>query len=78
MILISFISSFEINKVNSFLPLTAPFPRIFLSNSFVAFEAKLLISPGKLSLAKGIAIFARALFPVLTNQEPKTHQIASF
>ena len=37
MILISFISSFEIKKVNSFPALTAPFPPIFLSNFIIAF-----------------------------------------
>ena len=31
------------NKVNALLALIAPFPLIFLSNLFVAFEAKLLI-----------------------------------
>ena len=40
------------NQVNSFIALTAPFPLNFLSNLFTAFEAKLLTSPGKLSLAK--------------------------
>ena len=58
MILIkSLVSSFEINKVNSFPTLTAPFALIFLSNLFFAFEGKLLTSPGKLSLVKGIATF---------------------
>ena len=51
-LLISFISSIEINKINHFPVLTAPFPLIFLSNLFIASEAKLLIDPGKLSLAK--------------------------
>ena len=54
-LLISFISSIEINKINRFPVLTAPFPLIFLSNLFIASEAKLLINPGKLSLAKGMA-----------------------
>ena len=40
-LIISFISPFEINKVNPFPALTAPFPLIFLSNVFVAFETKL-------------------------------------
>ena len=60
--IISFISSFEINKVNPFPALTAPFPLIFLSNLVIALEVKLLTNPGKLSLAKGIAIFVSALF----------------
>ena len=63
-LVISFISSFEINEVN-------PFPLIFLSNLFTAFEAKLLTNPGKLSLARGITIFVSAFFPKLPNQEPK-------
>ena len=51
-LIVSFISSFEINKINPFPALTALFPIIFLSNLFIAFEAKLLANPGKLSLAK--------------------------
>ena len=34
---------------------TAPFSLILLSNLFIAFKAKLLTHPGKLSLAKKIA-----------------------
>ena len=49
-----FIASIEINKINRFPVLTGPFPLIFLSNLFIASEAKLLINPGKLSLAKGM------------------------
>ena len=70
-LIISFISSLEINKVNPFLALTSPFPLIFLSNLFIAFEVKLLTNPQKLSLAKGIAIFFSAFFPKLLDQEPK-------
>ena len=63
MILItSFISSFKINKVNLFPALTVPFPFIFLSNLFFAFEVKLLTNSGKLSLAKGIARSVILLF----------------
>ena len=63
MILISsFVSSFEVNKVNPFLALKAPFPLIFLSSLFIEFQAKLLTNPGKLSLAKGIATFVRCFF----------------
>ena len=72
-LIISFISLSEINKVNLFPTLTAPFSLIFLSNLFIAFEVKLLTNPGKLSLAKGIAMFASAFFPKLPNQEPKIH-----
>ena len=67
-LIISFISSFEINKVNPFPVLTAPFPLIFLSSLIIAFEVKLLTNPGKLSLAKGIAMLNGACLP---NQEPQ-------
>ena len=70
-LIISFISSFEINKVNPFSALTVPIPLIFLSNLFIAVEVKFLTNPGKFSLAKGIAIFVNALFPKVPNQEPK-------
>ena len=71
-LIISCISSFEINKVNAFPLPTAPFPLIFLSNLFIAFEAKLLTNSGKLSLAKGIATFVKAFYsPNFANQEPK-------
>ena len=43
----------------------ASFPFIFLSSLFIALEVKLLTNPGKLSLAKGIAIFVSAFFPKL-------------
>ena len=64
------IASFEINKINPFPALTAPFPLIFLSILFIAIEIKLLTNPGNLSLAKGVATFVSALFP-LPNQVPK-------
>ena len=50
-LVISFISSFEIDKVNPF-PALAAFPPIFLSDLFIAFAIKLLTNPGKLSLIK--------------------------
>ena len=53
-LMISFISSFEIIKLNPFLGLVAPFPLIFLSILLMAFEAKLLTYADKLSLAKGV------------------------
>ena len=62
-LIISFISLFEINKVNPFPALTASFPLIFLSDLFIALEVKLHTNPGKLSLAKGIAILVSAFFP---------------
>ena len=70
-LVISFISSFERNKVNPFPALTAPFPLIFLLNSFIVFEVKFYTNPGKLSLAKGKAMHVSAFFPKLPNQEPK-------
>ena len=70
-LIISFLSSFKINKVNPFPALTASFSLIFVSNLFITLEVKLLTNPGKLSLAKGIAIFVGAFFPKLPNEEPK-------
>ena len=61
--MISFISSFKINKVNPSPALTAPFPLIFLSNLFIAIEVKLLANPGKLSLVEEIATFVSDFFP---------------
>ena len=55
-LIISFISSFERNKVNLFPALTAAFPLISISNFFIVLEAK-CANPGKMSLAKGIAMF---------------------
>ena len=69
--IISFISSFKINKVTPFPALTAASPFIFLPNLFIAFEVKLLTNPGKLFLANRIVMFASAFFPKLPNQEPK-------
>ena len=66
-LLIPFIFSFKINKVNTFLASTTP----FLSNLFIAFEVRLITNPGKLSLAKGITVFVSAFFPKLPNQVPK-------
>ena len=70
-LIISFISSIAINKVNPFTALTAPFPLIYLSNLFIALEVKFLTNLGKLFLAKRIAIFVSAFFPKLPNQEAK-------
>ena len=56
-------ASFKTNKVNPFPALAAPFPLVFLSDVFTAFEAKLLTNPGKFALDKGIAIFVSAFFP---------------
>ena len=69
--MLSFISSFEINKVNPFPALTAPFSLIFLSDLFIAFEAKWLTNPDKLSLAKGIARSVITFSPKLPKLKPK-------
>ena len=55
------------NKTKPFLALTAPFPLYFLSNLFIAFEAKLLTNPGKLSLPKGIVRSVITFSPKLFN-----------
>ena len=60
--ILSFISSFKIDKVNLASSLISTFPLIFLSKSLIAFKTKLLTKPGKLSLAKGIATFCKCLF----------------
>ena len=70
-LIISFISSFKINKVNPFSTLTFPFPLIFLSNLFIVFEARFVTNSGKVSLAKRISTFACAFLRKLANQEPK-------
>ena len=69
-------NSFEINKVNPFPALTVPFSPIFLLKLFIAFE--LLTNTGKVSLAKGIAIFVSAFLPKFLNQEQKIHLIELF
>ena len=66
-LIISFISSFKIKKVNPFPAITAPFPLISLSNLFIAFEVKLLTNPDKSSLAKGIAKSVITFLPKLQN-----------
>ena len=53
-LLISFISSFEIKKVNPFHALATP-SLLILFKLFIAFEAKLLTNPGALSLARVMA-----------------------
>ena len=62
-LIISFISSFKINKVNPFPALTVHFPLIFLPNLFIVFEVKLFTNSGKLSLAKRIATFIGVILP---------------
>ena len=70
-LIISFISSFEINKINRFPAFKAPFSLIFLSELFIAFEAKLLTNAGKLFAAKVKARSVGAFLPKLPIQEPK-------
>ena len=70
-LIILFISSFKINTVNLFPALTVLVPLIFLSNLFIALEIKFVTNRGKLSIAKGIAIFASAFFPKLASRESK-------
>ena len=55
--------------------MAALFLLIFLLNLFIKFEVKLLTIPGKLSLAKGTAMFVSAFFPKLPNQESRIHLI---
>ena len=81
-LIISFISSFEINKVNPFSAQAALFPLIFFSNLFIAFEVKLLTNPSKLSLGKVIAkqeqyLFVLAFLNYLTKNQ-KIHLIELF
>ena len=77
-LIISFISSFETKKVDRFPALTAPFPLVFHSALFLAFEVKLLNNPDKLTLTKGIATFVSAFFPKLPDQQQKIHLIELF
>ena len=70
-LIISFIPSFEVNKVNPFPPLAAPFLLVYLSNLFIVFEAKFLTNPSKLSVAKGTATFVSAFLHKLPNRGPK-------
>ena len=51
--LVTFISLFEINKVNPFSALTTPFPLIFLSNLANIDEAVLVANLAQTSSAKG-------------------------
>ena len=74
-LIISSISSFEMNNVNPFPALTACLPLILLSNLFIPFEAALeailLTNPGNLFLAKETARSVTTFLPNLFNQEPK-------
>ena len=70
-LIISFISSLEINKVIPFLYLGTLFPLISISNLFNGFEIKLLNNSDKLSVANRIATFGSAIFSKLAYQEPE-------
>ena len=70
-LIILFLSSFKISKVNPFPGLTVFFQLIFFSNLLIACEDKFLTNLGKLSLAKRIATFVSAFLPKLAIQEPK-------
>ena len=66
-LIISLIFSTEINKVNLYPVLTAPFHLFFFF--FIASDIKLLTNTSKLSLDKEITTFVCAFFPKLENQE---------
>ena len=74
-LMISLISSFEINKENPFLALAASFLLVFLSNLFIASEVKLFNNPGKLSLTKVISTFISMFCLNYLNKNQKIHQI---
>ena len=65
-------------KVNPFPIFPVPFPLTFLSNLFIVFETNFLTNPGKLFLAKGIAIFFIAFFLKLPKTLQGIHLIESF
>ena len=77
-LIISFISSFDMNKVNHFPAITGSFPLIFILNSFIEFKAKLLTSSSNLSLAKRIARSASIFSPKLPKILPKTQTFFLF
>ena len=78
-LIISFISSFVKKKVNLFPALTAPFYcSSFLSNVFIAFEAKLLTNPGTLFLTKEIATFFSDFWLNYLTKNQNLHLIGLF
>ena len=72
-LIISFISSFQIKEGNFCLALTTLFLLIFLLNLSIEFEAKLLTNPCKLSLDKGIIFYLNYL-----TYYKEIHQVESF
>ena len=77
-LIITFKSSFEMNKVNPFPALTVSIPLIFLSNLLIELEAKLLINQGKLSLAKRIARSVITFYLNFLTYYKEIHLIESF
>ena len=69
-LIISFISSFEMNKINSFSALTTPFRYIFLSNLSNTDEVALVSNLGKISLAQGTRSY-NVFLPKLPNVLPE-------
>ena len=65
-LIISFIPSFKINKVNLSPSFAALFRLTVLSNLFVTFEVKFLTNSGKQSLAKGVVTFVIAFFTLIS------------
>ena len=65
-LIISFIPSFKVNKVNLSPSFTALFRLTVLSNLFVTFEVKFLTNSGKQSLAKGVVTFVIAFFTLIS------------
>ena len=78
MILVIYISSLKISKVNLIPALTAHFRLIFLSNLFIAFKVKFFTNPDKLPRAIGIATFLVLSFLNYLNKNQKIHLIELF
>ena len=70
-LIILFICSFDKKYSKFFSSSDSSFSTYFLVKLFIALEVKFLTNPGKLSLAKGIAILFSAFLPKLNNEEPK-------
>ena len=77
-LIMSFISSFEINRVNPFSALITPFSLIFLSNLFIALKVKFLTNLGKLYVAKAIATFFSTFFLNYLTKNQKIYLIELF
>ena len=63
--------SFEMNKVNTFCGLTAPFSLIPFSNLFIVFKSIFITNTEKLSIVKRIAAFLTDFLSKLRNLERK-------